>query len=185
MLSERQAVTIRRTLWASAALAATLGANVAATGGELHMLPSAPLVWLVLIASVALAAPPRGRFEAQTPLVTLGRLIGAQMVLHVAMTISPWVFGLTPHHRESLVAPAALLAHLAAALLLGAALHLADRLLAGAVAIVRVMRGLMSRPLPRPTPRLGVIRTFWRPAPGAVIGVASCRGPPAVGAPSP
>lgn len=177
-VSGTQALVLRRALLAAAALAATVCAHAAATGGDLHLLRGAPIAWGWIIAAAALIGSRRRAFRVRRPATILGLLVAAQAVLHATMTLAPWAFGLEVHHPEMPLAPGALLAHSLAALLLTALLVRAERILGGLVAIVAAVRRLFAHRLRRPRPAdAPPVAGRWPCADPARL-ATGCRGPP-------
>jgi hypothetical protein len=177
VVTPAQALAARRLGVAAAALGATLLAHGVADGG-LHPVPAAPALWGWLVMAAALAGPRRRPWRERGALRTIAVLVPAQALLHVAMGATPWAFGLRVHHAAPLLTTPALLAHLAAAALLGILLARAERLLTAAQAAARAIRAAALPRLPRavvPIPRrAGPSPGHGRRPPRAV----AARGPP-------
>ncbi len=175
-MSPTTALALRRLAVAAGALAASLLAHWAALG-DVAVTPSAPVVWMGLLAGVTLVGRRRGwRRRGFGP--SLLWMASAQAVVHVAMSGAPWAFGLAPHHEPGLgLGAAVLVAHAGAALVLAALVTWLEAGLARATALVRrVRRWLADRPLASATPRLAALahRAPRSRPPGRV----PCRGPP-------
>jgi uncharacterized SAM-binding protein YcdF (DUF218 family) len=69
----------------------------------------------------------------------IGPLLAAQAVFHVAMTTAPSAFGVAGGHHVTVFATTALVGHLVVGLVLAVLLSLGERLLAGAVALARML----------------------------------------------
>ncbi len=176
------ALALRRVAVGASALAATLGAHVAATG-ELHLTRAAPVMWGVLLIAAAMCGA-RRRFLLRSLGATTLLLVVAQAALHVVMTGAPWAVGMTAHVGTPLVDARSLVVHAAAALVLTLMLRGLDRMLAAALAVVRL---LTADPRPRrtragaPERVVAVVRgPHARPLPGPL----PARGPPAGLAPA-
>ena len=103
--------------------------------------------------------------------MTLAILVAAQAAVHVAMSVAPWAFGLAPHHEPALaVGPAALAAHVAAAVVLAVLVARLERLLDRALRAVRAVRRWLAR-RPRPLRPGRVLRR--PPARAAARGAAT------------
>jgi len=127
-----------------AAIAATLGAHAAA--GGFAIVPTAPLLWGVLLLVAAVLVPSRRTWRPRRASALLPILLGTQAALHTALTYAPWAFGVVEHHRPALVTSAALVAHAAAAVVFSVLLALADRLLDRARQVVAFVRALLADP---------------------------------------
>jgi hypothetical protein len=137
-----QAHAVRRAALVGAGLVATIGAHVAAAGGEgLHILPVAPLIWSALVAVAVVCGPRAHVYAPRGPLSTLVALIAAQMAFHVAASLAPWTLGFGGSGMRmsgvAMLTAGALWPHVVAAVLLGVVLVRADRWLARTVARVR------------------------------------------------
>jgi hypothetical protein len=179
VISRHHALALRRLLMFVAALGATLGAHALASDG-LRIAPAALPVWGTLAALTVLAGPRRApRWRPRSALGILVRLAALQVVLHCAMTATPWAFGLGVHHRPALVAPLALVAHVAAAVVLTALLARAERLLGIAQGVARAIRAVLSRPRVRARHRATArIAAHRVPRSPGLTGLRA-RGPPA------
>jgi hypothetical protein len=174
-----QALAVRRLLFAAAALAATLGAHAIATGG-LRLLPAAPAFWGWLLIGAAFLGPRRSGWRERGPLWSIALLVAAQALLHAAMSVAPWLFGLGVHHSPPLLTTSAVLAHLGAAVVLGLLLARAERLLSAAQRVVRTIRAALAPLTPR-RPRLVLAPGGPARAPRrSPCRVPDARGPPAL-----
>lgn len=177
MTSLPLALAARRAAIAAAALAAALLAHVAAAG-DLDVVLAAPVAWGWVIGAAAVCGRRRAPWRSRGTFGTLGVLVAAQALMHLGMTYAPWAFGLHVHHRDALLAPAALAAHGVVAVGLGLLLARLERLLAAAVRAARTVRRLLA-------PRAGGARLLLplpahrrsRPL-GRAVRPAACRGPP-------
>lgn len=173
------ALALRRAGVTAGILAATLLGHVLA-GADTRMVPVAPVLWFGV---VALAVPvgavlrPAPQFRAWGPVRLLGTLAAGQASLHVLLDGAPWMFGLVEHHDAPLVSTPMLAVHAAVALGIGALLLFGQRLLVGALAVVRALLAPPRRPaMPRGSTRLGsTARTLGSRAPQRP---RSARGPP-------
>ncbi len=145
--------------------------------GDLDVTAATPVVWMGLLAMVAVVGP-RRRFRPRGFAACAAVICAAQMGVHLAMGVVPWAFGLVPHHAPGLaVGPAALAAHAVAGVVLAAALVWLEGLLARTVAIGRRLRRWL-------TAAPGRARAARHHPPRAVAprsaarGSALCRGPP-------
>lgn len=159
-MQNAQAHALRRAGVVSAGLAATLLAHAAAVGGAgLRLLPSAPFIWIGLIALAVMCGPRARAYAPRSVLGTFAALITAQLVLHVIASLAPWALGMSNSGMQmsatAMLGAGAIAPHVAAALLLGLLLVYADRALARAVAIVRqiVASGRRRQRWPRPSRR--------------------------------
>jgi hypothetical protein len=178
-LGDAQALALRRAAFAAAAIAATLAAHRAQDDGMILSAGCLPVL-LSLVCIAVMTGHRHGAFRPRGPATTLVLLLVGQAVLHLAMTVAPWVFGLTLHHTPALVGTRALVAHVVAAVLLTAVLHWWDRVLAGAVAATRAVRRLLRR-VPKRVAAFGALRVRHvdRCAPRTVFAAARpSRGPP-------
>lgn len=175
-LSVANALAARRLAVAGGALAVSVLAHRAAVG-DLDVTWATPVVWMGLLAVVAVVGP-RRRFRPRGPVGCLVAMCSAQIAVHMAMGVAPWAFGLVPHHAPGLaLGPSALIAHALAGLALAAALLWLEGLLARAMAIGRRLRRRLT-PAPG-RPRLGRGRAGDVPLPAsAPLGSPVCRGPP-------
>jgi hypothetical protein len=180
-ITPAHALAARRVALGAGALAASAAAHRFAVG-DMDATPAAPVVWLGLLAMVTMlggrvAWRPRG-FAG-----TLAIQIAAQAGVHVAMSLAPWAFGLAPHHEPALgAAPAALLAHAAAAVVIALLVARLEAVLDRALRAVRAVRRWLAR-RPRPL-RPGAVRVRAALAPrGRPVLVHGARGPPATAAP--
>ena len=113
-LSVANALAARRLAVAGGALAASMVAHRVAVG-DLDVTAATPVVWMGLLAMVAVVGP-RRRFRPRGFAACAAVICVAQMGVHLAMGVVPWAFGLVPHHAPGLaVGPAALAAHAVAA----------------------------------------------------------------------
>jgi hypothetical protein len=175
--SVTHALALRRLVVAGGALGASLLAHCAAMG-DLALTPAAPVAWGGLLAIVTLVGG-RRRFRPRGLAGSLVAMLVAQGVVHLAMTWAPWAFGLAPHHHDApLIAPAALVAHAAAALALALLAARLEAWLARALAVAgAVRRWLAARPA-------RAAASAVLPGPPAAAprsprhGSAPCRGPP-------
>jgi hypothetical protein len=135
-----QALALRRVALTGSGLGVTLVAHAVAVGG-LHLYAYAPFVWAtILLASLMCGS--RGRFAPRGCMLTFGALGAVQVTAHVVMLLTPWLLGLAAHHHGgALIDPRAIAVHAIGAIILTALLLGADRLLAGAVAVVRLLAG--------------------------------------------
>jgi hypothetical protein len=171
------ALAVRRLAVALGALAASLGAHCGAAG-DLAPTGMAPAVWIGFLSMVTLLGARRG-WRPRGFAGSLALMLGAQAVLHAAMTAAPWAFGLAPHHAAgAALAPSVLAAHAGAAVVLAALIAWLEAGLGRAIAIVRrVRRWLAARPAARGglrAPRPAPARTPRRCEQGRL----ACRGPP-------
>ncbi len=141
-MSPVTATALRRAAIASGALGATLTGHMLTLDGW-RLLPVAPLLWLGIIAlTIPTAAPWRGlaAFSAWRPAKVLVALVGAQAAFHLLVDAAPWAVGLVMDHQHGpVIAPRAVLVHLAIALVLWVALCFGQRLLVRAVAVARAL----------------------------------------------
>jgi hypothetical protein len=142
VLSNAQARAVRRMLLVGAATAATLGAHAAA--GGFRIVPTAPLLWGVLLVLAAVIAPSRADWRPRRAFALLPMLLATQAALHAAITYAPWAFGVVEHHRAPLVSATAFAAHAAAAVVFAGVLAFADRLLQGARRVAARVRALLA-----------------------------------------
>ena len=175
-MSPTTALALRRLAVAGGAVAASLVAHCAAVG-DVAITPSAPVVWIGLLAGVTLVGG-RRRWRRRGFGPSLLWMVSAQAAVHVAMSGAPWAFGLAPHHEPGLgLGAAVVVAHAAAALVLAALVTWLEAGLERAMAVVRRVRRWLAGRSPAPAaPRLARppagLRAAGRPA------QASCRGPP-------
>jgi hypothetical protein len=174
------ALAARRALLGAGVLGTALAAHLAAAPGA-HVAAGAPLLWLALVAVLALAGPRRGwrpRGVVHTALLA----VVLQVAAHAAMSAAPWAFGLSVHHADGIsIGPEALVPHLAAAVFLAAAIRLLETALCG----VRRIVGALVRWLTPSRPAASGAGARVLPAPGRVLrGLGSrafaSRGPPPV-----
>ncbi len=175
------ALALRRSIIALVAVLVTMGAHLAGAG---HGLSSVNLsVAAVAVGTAGLTALLVGRragqFRPRGPAATLGTLVVVQAGAHLVMWAAPWVVGLEMHHDVSLVAPAMVLTHAVATVVLVPLLVGMERVLAALVGVVRRLRRLFVRPAcgaawVRLSPSA---RTRRAPAPR--VWCAPVRGPPA------
>jgi hypothetical protein len=163
----------------SAGLAATLVAHAVAVG-DIAVATYAPVTWAMLLLGAALCGS-RRTFVSRGFAHTAILLTVVQISLHASSSRGPWAFGLVTHHEMPLVDLRSLTVHAAAALMLAVLLRGIDRILATAVAFVRLLRGTDRQ-------RVGAPR-YGRVALAAVVGTGThrrrprtSRGPPDVGA---
>jgi hypothetical protein len=171
------ALAVRRGAIAASALAATLTAHAAGTGG-LHFVLAAPLWWASLVGLAVLLGRRAGGFRPRRPVATLGLLLLAQAALHLGVSTAPWAFGLEVHHATPLLTPAAVAAHVVAALALGALLARLDAILAGLSRAVRVLARLLRRSAPGRPPRVAAPLGALVTAGAGVPATPPARGPP-------
>jgi hypothetical protein len=149
-----RALALRRMLVASAALGATLLAHAVASGG-LHVVSAAPALWGCLILVAGVAGPRRRAWRERGVVGGLLILLPAQLLIHLAMGVAPWMFGLYVHGSPALLTPAAAAAHVGLAVVLAVLLARAERLLSAMQAFSRAVRAAivprLGRP-PRPAP---------------------------------
>jgi hypothetical protein len=175
-MSPTTALALRRLAVAAGALAASLLAHCAALG-DMAITPSAPVVWVGLLAGVTLVGRRRSwRRRGLAPsLLWMGC---AQAIVHVAMSGAPWAFGLAPHHEPGLgLGAGVLVAHAGAALLLAALVTWLETGLERAMALARrLRRWLLDRPL---APAASGLAASAHRAPRSRQSVRiPCRGPP-------
>ncbi len=177
-LSAANALAARRLAVAGGALAVSMLAHRVAVG-DLDVTPATPVVWMGLLAMVAMVGPRRS-FRPRGPLACIVAMCAAQVAVHLGMGIAPWAFGLVPHHAAGLaLGPSALAAHVVAGIVLAAALVWLEGLLVRAMAIGRRLRRWLSTAAARAPRARARIATFAIPA-SAALGSPVCRGPPAL-----
>jgi hypothetical protein len=177
-LSVANALAARRLAMAGGALAVSMLAHRVAVG-DLDLTPATPVVWVGLLAMVAVVGPRRG-FRPRGPLACLAAMCAAQMAVHLAMGIAPWAFGLVPHHAPGLaLGPSALVAHAVAGIVLAAALVWLEGLLARATAIGRRLRRWLTAAPGRARGARARVASIGAPG-AALLGAPDCRGPPAL-----
>jgi hypothetical protein len=149
-----QALALRRVAIAGTGLASTLVAHAFAVGG-LDVVPSAPLLWAMMALGAGLCGS-RGGFLPRSFTHTAVLLLAVQTALHALLVAAPWTLGLAAHHHAiPVIDPRSVAVHMLAALLLAFLLRGADRALATAIAIVRVLTGPeRRRTVPRPFERV-------------------------------
>jgi hypothetical protein len=111
----------------------------------LHLLPAAPAFWGWLLIGAAFLGPRRSGWRERGPLRSVALLVPAQALLHAAMSLAPWLFGLSVHHSPTLLTTSGVLAHLGAAVVLGLLLARAERLLSAAQRVARTIRAAVAR----------------------------------------
>lgn len=176
-ISAPRAHAARRASIAAAGIASAIGVHVLTMGG-LEMMPVAPAMWAMLIALAAVLGTRRRAFVARGVAVTAALVVASQFALHAGMVVAPWAFGLQPHHAEPFLTPSSAAAHLAAAVVLVAAVAWGERLLAALVAAARSVLAPSARP-----PRSGVVARLIPMVRGVLPrtvlpGTAPSRGPP-------
>jgi hypothetical protein len=172
-----RALALRRMLVAAAALGATLLAHAVASGG-LHAVSAAPALWGCMVLVAAVAGPRRRPWRERGFIGGLAILLPAQVVVHLAMGVAPWVFGLYAHGSPPLITPLAAAAHVAFAIILAFVLVKAERLLSGLQSFGRAVRAaILPRPDPRTSPAPAWIRNARVPRQGP-LRAAVARGPP-------
>jgi hypothetical protein len=144
-----RALALRRMLVAAAALSATLLAHAMASGG-LHVVSAAPALWGCLVLVAGVAGPRRRTWRERGVVGGLLILLPAQVLIHLAMGVAPWMFGLYVHGSPALITPAAAAAHVGLAVLLAILLARAERLLSAWQAVGRAVRGALVPRLGRP-----------------------------------
>lgn len=133
------ALALRRTALVGTGLGLTIASHGAAVGG-LRVTAIAPVLWgTILLASFMCGG--RGRFRPRGWVTTFAGVAAVQLVAHVLLLWAPWLLGLVVHHDAAALEPRALLVHAAGAVVLTAILRGADRLLAAALAVVRLITG--------------------------------------------
>ncbi|MGE0029248.1 MAG: hypothetical protein AB7U07_19370 [Thermoleophilia bacterium] len=176
-ITPTHALAARRLAIGGGALGASALAHRCAVG-DMDATRATPVVWVGLLAVLTLlggrvAWRPRG-FAGSVMILAL-----AQAAVHAAMTVAPWAFGLAPHHEPALsLAPAALAAHGAAALVLALLVTRLERVLDRALRAVRAVRRWLAR-RPRPLRPGRVLVPAARAPRGRVRVVHVARGPPA------
>jgi hypothetical protein len=171
-VNEGGALALRRAVLAAACVGPTVGAHAASHGGAVRVSPFTAVACLAIVAAAAAAGSGRRRLRPLSPLTLFAVLAAGQAAAHAAMTVAPWAFALEVHHAEPAVTAAGLLAHLVVLLALTVVLCLADRLLAGALALVAALRRMLAR-RPGPAARGG------RPAPISIVLAPARAGAPA------
>lgn len=169
------ALALRRAALVGAGFGLTVAAHAAAVDG-LRMTPYAPVAWLTLMLG-ALMCGGRRRFVPRSFGRTFTVLAVVQLVAHLLLMWAPWVVGLVAHHEGALVEPRALLVHALGALLLALVLHGADRLLAAAVAVARLLRAAVRRRVAPPS-GAWLAPVAERANPQQILRVLGARGPP-------
>src|SRR4051812_23605942 len=145
-LSVPHALALRRLAVAGGALGASLLAHCTAAG-DLRLTATAPIAWVGLLA-VTTVAGGRRRFRPRGLAGCLAAMLAAQALIHLAMTVAPWAFGLAPHHEGGAgIGPAALAAHAVAAVLLALLAARLEAWLARATAVLSAVRRWLA---PRP-----------------------------------
>lgn len=181
-MTHARALAARRAAIASAALGSAVAAHVVSMGGW-DVLPVAPALWAMAVATAALVGARNRAFRPRGIAVTTLLVLVMQMVCHAAMTAAPWAFGLRVHHEMPIVTPSAALAHVAAGLVLVACVVWLERVLAAATRVVRavvaLVRGARARSrIAVPPPRTGTACGRVRVPTAAFLVVAPSRGPP-------
>jgi hypothetical protein len=177
-ITATHALAARRVALGAGALGASALAHRCAVG-DMDATRATPVVWLGLLAVLTLLGG-RVRWRPRGFAETVAILGAAQAAVHVAMTVAPWAFGLAPHHEPALaVGPAALSAHLAAAVVIAVLVARLERVLDRALHAVRaVRRWLTRRPRP-PRPARVPVPPALAPRWAAPV-VHLARGPPVV-----
>jgi hypothetical protein len=175
------ALAARRLALGAGALGASALAHRCAVG-DVDATRATPVVWTGLLAVLTLLGG-RVRWRPRGAVATLAILLAAQAGVHVAMSVAPWAFGLSPHHEPALaVGPPALAAHGVAAVVVALLVARLERVLDRALRAVRaVRRWLARRPRPLRPGRVAVPAARPGRARARVVHVA--RGPPAVAIP--
>lgn len=176
-ISAPRAHAARRAMLAAAGLASAITAHVIAMG-DLAVLPVAPALWLMFVALAAVIGTRRRAFAARGLAVTALLVVGSQFVVHAGMTVAPWAFGLQAHHAAPLLTPGMALAHVAAAVVLIAAVAFGERMLAALSRVVGLITGS-----PRPPALPAVVACIAplcavRPPAAVSLPSAPTRGPP-------
>jgi hypothetical protein len=178
VITAEQALAARRLALVAAGLGATLLAHALCAGG-LTPTPLAPALWgSFACLAVVVGSRRRPRWREWSAGGTLARLLVVQLTAHLALTELPWAFGVSVHHSPPLLGAATMAAHGTAALLLGAWLIQAQRLLGALVRLVRRLRRALAplRPCGDPHHRLAPCGDVARSAPRRLPETA--RGPP-------
>jgi hypothetical protein len=133
----------------------------------------------MLVGAGLIIGPRRRQYRARAVRASFCLLVLIQSALHAAMTALPWAFGLSVHHCAPLLAPAAVAAHLSAALVLALLVARLEALIGRGRELAAVVRRAF-----RPGPlRLGA-PALALPGPVAVVHPAEAdrparpRGPP-------
>jgi hypothetical protein len=177
-MSRAQAFALRRLLLLVAALGTTLAAHMAAGGGE-RLLPVAPVIWGSLVMAGALLGRRHGPWRPRGPLTIFALLVGTQALLHTAMSVAPWAFGLSVHHGAPLVTPAAVVLHLGAAALLAWLVSRAERLLSATQRALWALHVAIAPRAAAARPPAMVTVAAVAPRLTAVHAAIGARGPPA------
>ena len=177
-MNEAGALALRRAVLAAACVGPTVAAHAGSHGGAVRVSPLTAVACLAIVAVVAALGTGRRRLRPLGPLTLFAVLAAGQAAAHAAMTAAPWAFALQVHGAEPAITAGAALAHLVVLLVLTGLLGLADRLLAGAVALLAALRRMLAR-------RPGAPAGGSGPAPAALLlahARAGCaarpRGPP-------
>jgi hypothetical protein len=171
-MNESGALALRRAVLAAACVGPTVAAHAASHGGAIHVSPLTAVACLAIVAVAAVAGTGRRRLRPLGPMTLFAVLAAGQAAAHAAMTVAPWMFALEVHDHEPPITAGALLAHLVVLLVLTVLMVLADRLLAGAMALLSVLRRLLAR-------RLRALPHGGRPAPVAIVPAPARGGAPA------
>jgi hypothetical protein len=171
-MREAGALALRRGVLAAACVGPTVTAHAASHGGGVRVSPLTAVACLAIVAVAAAAGTGRRRLRPLGPLTLFAVLAAGQAAAHAAMTLAPWAFALEVHHAAPALTAGAALAHLVVLLVLTVLLVLADRLLAGAVALLAALRRMLAR-------RLGPMPTGGRPAPVGFVLARARAGAPA------
>jgi hypothetical protein len=108
-----------------------------------------------MILATGVAGPRRRGWRERGVVGGLLILLPAQVLIHLAMGVAPWMFGLYVHGSPALITPAAAAAHVGLAVVLAVLLARAEGLLSAMQELGRAVRAAivprLGRPV-RPTP---------------------------------
>lgn len=137
------AIAVRRAAIAGGALGATVVGHMLTSDGW-GLLPIAPFLWAGILAVTTLSTAHRGAmaaFRSWSAARILAILVAAQVAFHVVADSAPWAVGIAMpgHHHPPLISARVVVIHVILAVAIWLALCFGQRLLAGAVAVVRAL----------------------------------------------
>ena len=164
-------------LVALAVLAATLSAHLVAQD-DVGIARGAPLTWALMLVVAGLPWSRRRSWSRRGPARLFAQLAIGQVLLHLAMGVAPWAFGLTVHHADSALSMTALAIHGLAALLLAVLLARAERLVETAIRVVQAVRRWLAATPRAARPRVRLAPSTFAAPVGAGAGRRTARAPP-------
>jgi hypothetical protein len=167
-VNEPGALALRRAVLAAACVVPTVLAHAAAGHGAVRLSPLTAIACLAVVAVAGAAGSRRRRLRPLGPLRLLAVLAAGQAAAHAVLTLAPWAFAIEVHHAAAPLAAGAVAAHAVVLVALTVLLALADRLLAGALALAAALRRMLGR-------RSGPVPRGARPAPAPPL-LSSGRG---------